>query len=56
MSLVSYNSKSYWLRLALCVESKIVSFGSNETNATLVLAREEDSEQLVVVGEIKELS
>ena len=31
-------------------------FGSNETNATLFLAQEEDLEQLTVVRETKELS
>ena len=51
MDLASFNFQGYHLREAFVVESKIVYFGSQDINATLVLEQEEDSEQLKVVRE-----
>ena len=46
-----YSFKRYYDREALVVENTIVYFGWSDKNATFVLERDEDSEQLNVVRE-----
>ena len=51
MNLPNYNFKEYFDREAYVVKNKIVYFGDSNENATYVLERDEESEQLKVVRE-----
>ena len=51
MDLANYNFSKYHNREALALENKIVYFGREHVNSTFVLEREEEAEQLSVVGE-----
>ena len=53
VDLPKYSFKEYYNREALVVENKIVYFGWRNKNATFVLERDEESEQLKVVRKTK---
>ena len=51
MDLPNYSFTGYYDREAFVMENKIVYFGWSNKNATFVLERDEESEQLKVVRE-----